>query len=67
MEFVEQYLDGKDTEGNYQTKHKPCDFLQNDGSCKLGEEPIVSLTEELVGFIFPVWSTTRSENIQYIS
>ncbi len=36
-DFIEQYLDGKDSEGNYQTKHKPCDFLQADGSCKLAE------------------------------
>lgn len=35
-EFVEQYLQGKDSEDNYQTKHKPCDFLQEDGGCKLG-------------------------------
>ena len=36
-EFIEQYLNGKGSEGNYQTKHKPCDFLQVDGSCKLGD------------------------------
>lgn len=36
-EFVERYLAGKDAEGNYQTKHKPCDFLQKDGRCKLGD------------------------------
>lgn len=36
-EFMEQYLAAKDSEGNYQTKHKPCDFLQGDGSCKLGD------------------------------
>lgn len=36
-EFVEQYLAGKDSEGNYQTKHKPSDFLQSDGRCKLGD------------------------------
>ena len=35
-EFTEQYLAKKDTEGNWKTKHKPCDFLQEDGSCKLG-------------------------------
>lgn len=35
-EFTEQYLNGKDREGNYQTKHKPCDFLQETGNCKLG-------------------------------
>ncbi len=36
-DFVEQYLDGKDSEGNYQTKHKPCNFLMEDGNCKLGD------------------------------
>ena len=36
-DFAEQYLGGKDSEGNYQTKHKPCDFLIEDGSCKLGD------------------------------
>lgn len=36
-EFTEQYLAKKDTEGNWQTKHKPCDFLQADGRCMLGE------------------------------
>ena len=35
--FIELYLNGKDSEGNYQTKHTPCDFLQDDGSCKLGD------------------------------
>lgn len=36
-EFVETYLEKKDNDENYTTKHKPCDFLQADGSCKLGE------------------------------
>ena len=36
-EFAEKYLAKKDTEGNWQTKHKPCDFLQVDGNCMLGE------------------------------
>lgn len=36
-EFIKYYFDGKDSEGNYQTKHKPCDFLLEDGSCKLGD------------------------------
>ena len=36
-EFMKQYLNGTDSEGNYQTQNKPCDFLQNDGSCKLGD------------------------------
>lgn len=34
--FVEQYLQEKDSEDNYRTKHKPCDFLQENGDCKLG-------------------------------
>ena len=34
-DFAEQYLGGKGSEGNYQAKHKPCDFLIEDGSCKL--------------------------------
>ncbi len=36
-EFVELYLSEKDSEGNYRTKHKPCDFLQEDGSCGLDD------------------------------
>lgn len=36
-EFVKRYLAEQDEEGNYQTKHRPCDFLNKDGSCKLGE------------------------------
>ena len=36
-DFVEQYLGGKDSEGNYQTKHKPCNFLMEDGNCILGD------------------------------
>ena len=36
-EFVELYLSEKGSEGNYSIKHKPCDFLQEDGSCKLGD------------------------------
>lgn len=36
-EFVKRYLKDKDNEGNYQTKHKPCDFLKEDGNCKLGD------------------------------
>ena len=34
--FVEQFLD-KETEDGYQTKHKPCDFLNEDGQCRLGD------------------------------
>ena len=36
-EFMELYLDGKDSDGNYKTKHIPCDFLQEDGVCILGD------------------------------
>ena len=38
-EFTDKYLDveaGPD-EGSYNTKGKPCDFLQDDGTCMLGE------------------------------
>ncbi|MDY5498075.1 MAG: YkgJ family cysteine cluster protein [Anaerobutyricum sp.] len=34
-DFAEQYLGGKDSEGNYKTKQKPCDFSMENGSCKL--------------------------------
>lgn len=36
-DFINLYFKEKDVEGNYQTKHMPCDFLQENGSCKLGE------------------------------
>ena len=35
-QFIEFFLE-KSEFGEYQTKHQPCDFLQEDGSCKLGE------------------------------
>lgn len=35
--FVKRYLGKKDNNGHYETKHKPCDFLLKDGSCKLGD------------------------------
>jgi len=35
--FRDTYLVEKETEEGYATKHKPCDFLEADGSCKLGE------------------------------
>lgn len=36
-QFIDFFLE-KDRFGvNYQTKHKPCDFLQEDGKCKLGD------------------------------
>lgn len=36
-EFMKRYLKDEDSEGNYQTKHKPCDFLKEDGTCELGD------------------------------
>ena len=38
-EFIENYLEPKkeEWEKSYNAKHKPCDFLDQDGTCKLGE------------------------------
>lgn len=36
-EFMSRYLVIKEIEGEYQTKNKPCDFLEADGTCSLGE------------------------------
>ena len=38
-QFMASFLEAKREEetGGYYTKHKPCDFLQEDGSCRLGE------------------------------
>ena len=36
-QFVERYLIKNEVEDTYETKNKPCDFLQDDGNCKLGE------------------------------
>ena len=36
-QFVEKYLIKNEVEDTYETKNKPCDFLQEDGNCKLGE------------------------------
>lgn len=36
-EFKNLYLDNDMISGAYDTKHMPCDFLQKDGCCKLGE------------------------------
>ena len=36
-QFIDFFLQKNDFELEYQTKHKPCDFLNEDGSCKLGE------------------------------
>ena len=35
-DFKAQYLH-QNKEGTYDTNHKPCDFLQKDGSCLLGD------------------------------
>ena len=36
-QFTDCYLEYNEVEENYETKHKPCDFLLEDGSCKLGD------------------------------
>ena len=36
-QFIDTYLEKEEYDMNYQTKHKPCDFLQEDGNCKLGD------------------------------
>lgn len=36
-EFINTYLVKEETEEGYSTRHKPCDFLEKDGSCRLGE------------------------------
>ncbi len=36
-EFIAEYLKEKPADGRYTTQHRPCDFLDSDGSCKLGE------------------------------
>lgn len=36
-QFISTYLEKDEYATNYQTKHKPCDFLQEDGNCKLGD------------------------------
>lgn len=36
-EFKDAYLAKENTEGTYSTKHKPCDFLEENGTCRLGE------------------------------
>jgi hypothetical protein len=36
-EFIDTYLVNEKAEENYRTKHKPCDFLEENGVCKLGE------------------------------
>jgi hypothetical protein len=36
-QFITQFLDKGSYDSNYVTKHAPCDFLQSDGNCKLGD------------------------------
>lgn len=36
-QFIDTYLEKEEYDMNYQTKHKPRDFLQEDGNCKLGD------------------------------
>ena len=36
-QFIEKYLGEKDIENQYPTKNKPCDFLDKDGNCRLGD------------------------------
>lgn len=39
-QFIEFFLESKAVEDEpdmYRTKHRPCDFLQEDGNCKLGD------------------------------
>ena len=36
-QFIDFFLEKGEYEIGYQTKHKPCDFLQGDGTCKLGD------------------------------
>ena len=36
-QFIDTYLEKEKYDMNYQTKHEPCDFLQEDGNCKLGD------------------------------
>ena len=36
-QFIDFFLEKEESEISYQTKHKPCDFLLEDGNCKLGD------------------------------
>ena len=36
-QFIDTYLEKGEYSMDYQTKHKPCDFLQENGNCKLGD------------------------------
>lgn len=36
-DFMSLYLDVTAESGEYSTRHKPCDFLKEDGNCLLGD------------------------------
>lgn len=36
-QFIDFFLIKNEITGNYETKHKPCDFFDENGECKLGE------------------------------
>jgi Fe-S-cluster containining protein len=36
-QLIDHYLIFNGSENHYETKHKPCDFLMENGECKLGE------------------------------
>lgn len=36
-QVIEDFLVFNEIESNYETKHKPCDFLKKNGECRLGE------------------------------
>jgi len=36
-QFIDFFLEKHEYGFEYQTKHKPCDFLEEDGECKLGD------------------------------
>ena len=36
-QFIDFFLEKEEFGIGYHTKHKPCDFLQEDGNCKLGD------------------------------
>jgi Fe-S-cluster containining protein len=36
-QIIDNYLIATETKINYETKHKPCDFLMQNGECRLGE------------------------------
>ncbi len=36
-QLISVYLEKDECSLGFQTKHKPCDFLQEDGNCKLGD------------------------------